>query len=190
MAFTGGYIAMVEVRQTAATAAGSKVWTMRGPSTGFAWIRRIRLRIGFDGVSPATGVSMRYGLFLGTGAATASGGASLSSSARSRGYQTSRLQDVRWVLAGTALTTTGITYDTNPFHVLQLPTASEHVADPATGSASLVHGETLDFGGFRIQSEAIRLGPNDHLTIGLHTNDAIVGQTLCGSVDWDEDDDE
>lgn len=174
MGFTGSYIAPVEFRMTGATAAGSAVWIARGPASGSAYIRRVRLTLSFDGTA-ATG-TLRIGLYSATGAATASGGAAITPQKKSAGYPTSTMTDVRQDTAAGALTITSITLGASPMHVFGIPisvTSSVQFADVLFGLV----GSTDD---------AFKLGANDHAALVVQTATGVIGFGGTGSVEWDE----
>lgn len=184
---TGSYLSSIEVRHTSAAAAGVTVWNFRGPPTLKAYIRRLWGTMTFDGTAVAASGTLRYGLYLGTGAASASGGAARPGQKKLSTYPTSTATDVRGDITGVGLTTAGITYVTDPIAVLGLPVISLQVAVPATSATQGVSRE-VDIQ-FKQPGEAdspLVIGPNEHLALRLQTVAAIIGLGFTGYVEWDE----
>jgi hypothetical protein len=180
------YIAAFEVRHTAADAAGSAVFDIRGPPTLKARIRRIRGVVGFDGTALAASGTLRYGLYRGTGAADASTGTALAPVKKRTSMGAASIASGSFKSG--ILTVAGITYDTLPFHVLACPVISVQVAAPATsGSAGAWTDFDLQFGnGVEAWGDGLELAANEHLGIRVQTVAAIIGLSLCGSIEWDE----
>lgn len=174
MAFTGSYIAPVEFRCTGTPAAGTTVWIARGPAQLSAFVRRVRLTLGFDGTAAAA--TLRLGLYTGTGAASATGGTAITPGKKSEGYPTSTMQDVRQDVAAGALTTAGITFAADPLHVFGLPIS-------VTGHNVFVD---VRFGLRNDLDDARKLGANDHIALRVQTVAGVIGWSATGDVEWDE----
>lgn len=182
----GSYLAPFEVRHTGAPAAGVTVVAMRGPPTLTAYIRRIRGIVGFDGVALAASGTLRYGLYRGAGVVSATGGTVRGQCKKRTASQPSSIVDYRVDLAGAGLTTTGITWETDPFFVIPLPVVSVQVAAPATsGSAGAFTPFDLNFNIAGVDG-FFELGANEHLGIRVQTVAAIIGLTIAGGIEWDE----
>lgn len=183
------YMAPIEVVHTAATAVPSTVWNLKGAPNVTIRPLRLRLTMGLCGVAPSPGVVLRYGLYRGTSrvasgaSGTPSGGTQIAPTPVDSDIA-SGASDCRYDLTGAGLTTssTGIIYDATPLHVICLATTSAHVAAPADGGASLMRDVSVEFEG---GGPAIRA--DQHLAIRLQTQTSIVGQTLCGSIEWTEE---
>lgn len=172
---TGEYAAKIEIRQTSAAAAGVTVWNMRGPPSLKAYVKRIYGSVVFDGVG-AAGSTLRYGFYRGAGAASPTLGATILASKKLSTFQAATVADLRSDLTGVGLTTTGITYDADPFMVVAVP-------------ISLTNGNArFDFWverPFQLDSPYV-LAASDHLAIRLQTVAAVIGLGIYGVVEWSE----
>lgn len=169
---TGAYIANINVRQSAATAANSTIWTMRnvsGPAT--VYIRHIRLMVSFDGTAAAT-TTLRYDLMR-FDTATPTGGTAVTVVKKRSTYGTSVVSDVRFL--DTGLTTTGVNFGA-AFHTVGL-------------AASVTNGimeEDLDYAtSIERYNAPFELASGEGLAIRLNVA-AVVGLSIRGSVTWDE----
>ena len=193
---TGSYVVKIECRHTTTAAAGVTLWNMRGPPTLKAYIRNIRGVIGFDGTA-ATGVAgtaaatQRFGLYRGAGAASATGGTALTNTAgiskKDSSMGTPTAADIRYDISGVGLTTTSITYETEPFHVFALPVISLQIAAPTTsGSVGAIAPFDIDFHVPGEPSSDFVIAADQHIAIRLVTSAAIIGFGVYGSLTWDE----
>jgi len=169
---TGAYIANVNIRQTAVTAANSTVWAMRnvaGPLT--VYIRHIRLIVSFDGTAAAT-TTLRYDIER-FDTATPTGGTAVTVVKKRSTYATSNVTDVRFL--DTGLTTTSVAFGA-AFHTIGL-------------AASVTNGgmeQDLDFTtALERYNAPFELASGEGLCIRLNVA-AVVGLSLRGSVTWDE----
>jgi hypothetical protein len=185
---TGSYITKIETRCTGAPAAGQTIWNMRGPPTLKAYIRNIRGTICFDGTALAASGTLRLGLYRGTSAAVSpTGGTANTISKKDSTMGASTVADCRFDLTGAGLTTTGITYEADAFHVISLPVISLQVAAPATSaSAGAVAVFDLDFHTSGEPSSDVVIAASEHLAIRIQTVAGIIGFGIGGSVSWDE----
>jgi hypothetical protein len=167
---TGAYSLPVNIRQTAASAANSTVWTMRNGASKKMFFRRILLEILFDGTASA-GNTLKYMLARFT-AATPTGGTSLTPVKMQTTFAASTLADARFL--DTGLTTTGITFETE----------WATLAIPASVTAQSLFFN-LPFIGSNEAKEPFVLNPNEGLAIRLQ-NAAIIGLGIVGSIHWDE----
>lgn len=166
----GAYALPVNVRQTAATAANSTVWTMRNGATKKMFFRRILLEIIFDGTAAAA-TTLKY-MLARFSAATPTGGTSLTAVKMQTTFSASTLADARFL--DTGLTTTGVTFETE----------WATLAIPASVTAGSIFWN-MPFIGPNEAKEPFVLNPNEGLAIRLQ-NAAVVGMGLTGSVHWDE----
>lgn len=182
------YLLPIEVRHTSAAAASTVFFNLRGPPTKVAYIKRIYGNVCFDGTALAASGTMRIGMIRGTGAASPTGGATVTAIQKDTTSATSTITEARIVLAGTALTTTGITYDANPFYVIGLPAMSVQVAAPATSGDS-GHCEDFDIRfcePYQPIDDCMAIRANEHLAIRTQTVAAIIGLAINGSIEWSE----
>lgn len=182
------YLLPLEVRHTSAAAANVVWFNLRGPPTKTAYIKRIFGNICFDGTALAASGTMRIGMIRGTGAASPTGGALVTAIQKDTASATSTITEARIVLAGTALTTTGITYDANPFYVIGLPAMSVQVAAPATSGDS-GHCEDFDLRfcePYQPIDDCLAIRANEHLAMRQQTVAAIIGLTVHGAIEWSE----
>ena len=182
------YMVPIEIRHTAATAAGVKWFDLAGPPSKTAYVKRIYGQVCFDGVGLAATGTMRIGLYRGTGAATATGGTAIVPIKKNSAFATSTVADVRSVLAGTTLTTTGITYDTVPFYVVGLPGMAVQVAAPATSgdSGGCVPVDLQFCQPYQPIDDCLLIKTNEHLAMGQQTVAAVIGLTFMGFMEWGE----
>lgn len=189
---TGSYCLGFQVRHTTAAAAGITVLNVRGPASKTAYIKRIHGIVGFDGTALASSGTLRYGIHRGNGAVNSSAGGSRvapdPSEGKKRGaYPSWSLQEFTYDLNGTGLTTTGITYEAQPMHILHMPVVSTQVAAATTSnSQGCYQAFDLNFARHSGLDQAIELGSSEHLAIRLLTVAAIIGLTISGSIEWDE----
>ena len=167
----GSYAAPIEQRHTAADAAGSTVWDLRGPTSLKAYIRAIHGIIVFDGTATAA-TTMRFGFYRGAGAASPTGGTSLTPEKKT---STMPASTVAALQGNGILTTTGIAYDANAFAVVGL------AASPTGGSVRF----NMRFEQAQELDSAFSFAANEHFAIRLNTA-AIIGLGLYGYCEWDE----
>ena len=184
---TGCYLAKLECRCTGAPAAGVTWFDLRGPPTLKAYVRNLRGTVCFDGTALAASGTLRMGLYRGTGAATATGGAAITPSKKNSTYGAATVVNVQFDITGAGLTTTGITYETDPVHVFSLPVVSVQVAAPATSaSVGPVMVFDLDFHVPGEPTSDLVIGADQHLGIRIQTVAGIIGYGMGGSITWDE----
>lgn len=184
----GTYMLPLEVRHTSAAAANTVFFNLRGPPTKTAYVKRIYGQTCFDGTALAASGTMRLGWIRGTGAASPTGGAALTAIQKDTTDPTATITEARIVLAGTALTTTGITYDANPFYVVGLPAMSVQVAAPATSGDS-GNCEPFDLRfcePYQPIDDCMAIRANEHLALRTQTVAAIIGLTVMGTIEWAE----
>jgi len=159
------YSAPVSIRQSAATAAGSTVWTMRNPaaSAKTVYIERICLTADFDTGSPLGRTLQRYDLERFT-AATPTGGTAVTVATMDTANAATAVTDVRFL--DTGLTTTSVVFAA-PFVTIGVPTSD--------GSINPFLRERIGF----------KLAAGEGLAIRLN-NAAVVGQGLTGEIVWSE----
>jgi hypothetical protein len=168
---SGAYAAPVEFRHTAADVAGSTIWDWRGPAALSAFLKSIAGIISFDGTAVAA-TTLRYGFYRGAGAASPTGGTTLTAVKKKSTYAASSLVALQ---GNGVLTTTGITYDANPFAVIAVPI-------PVTGQAIRFN---FHWDNAMELDSAFVFAANEHLAIRLEVA-AAIGLTLTGSLEWDE----
>lgn len=179
----GAYTAPINLRHTAATAAGSKVWAMRNGNTKTMRIRTFFFTLGFDGTAiPATNLGysiQRYG----TGG---SANANNSLTDRNRSAIKKRSSYSASTLAGGVFdykddATTGLTWTSNPTFetdaiVLRFPCSVTNTVVP--------------FNAYFLQTNesfsCFELAINEGITILVNPVAAIIGQSLTGFIEWDE----
>lgn len=159
------YSAPVNIRQTAATAANSTVWTMRNAaaSTKTVYIERITLLMAFDTATPITRSLQRYDLVR-FSAATPTAGTAITVVSMDSSNAATGVTDVRFV--DTGLTTTGVTFGA----------AFATIACPATDATTTQ---------FSRDGIALKLAPGEGFCIRL-TVAAVAGQSVAGEVVWSE----
>jgi len=189
---TGSYTLGFQVRHTTAAAANISVLNMRGPPSKTAYVKRIHGVIGFDGTALAASGTLRYGIYRGNGAVNTTAGGSRVAPDPSEGKKRSSyvnwtLNEFAYDLNGTGLTTTGITFETQPLHILHIPVVSTQVAAAATSNTQGCY-QAFDLNWERYDGldQAVELGSNQHLTIRVLTVAAIIGLSISGSIEWDE----
>lgn len=167
---TGSYVADINVRQTAASAIGTTIWTMRNTGALTALIRQISLIMAFDGTAAAA-TTLRYDIARFSGA-TPTGGTAVTPVKKRNSYGASSVTDLRFL--DTGLTTTGITFE-SAFHTIALPVSV------TSGNAQLHLPFTLP--GERYSP--FELATGEGLAIRLNVA-AVIGLSLTGSVHWDD----
>lgn len=186
-ASVGEYVSYIETRHTGAAAAGSTVWNFRGPPSTKAYIRRLVGAVGFDGTALAASGTLRYGIYLGTGNASPTGGTVRLAQKKSSAFGAATAVDIRNDLTGAGLTTTSITYAADPIRVIGLPVVQLQVAAPATSAtAGALHPFELNFCNPGDPYSRLVIGANEHLAIRVQTVAAIVGLTIMGCLEWAE----
>lgn len=166
---SGAYMLPVNIRQTAASAAGLVVWAMRNGSTKTVLVRRMPLVMAFDGTAAAL-TTPRYALQRFT-TATPTGGTVLTAIKKRTTYPTSAIADARFLDSG--LTTTGMTFETDAA-IFGLPIA--------VTNAAIRYDLTSEMGQ---RYDSFELGANEGLCIRLNTA-TVIGVSLLGYVAWDE----
>lgn len=191
-AATGAYSLGFQVRHTTAAAANTTVLNIKGPPTKKAAIQRIHGIIGFDGTALAASGTLRYGIYRGSGAPVTTAGGSRVAPNPDEGkkrstYSPWSLAEFAYDLNGTGLTTTGITYETQPLHIITIPVVSTQVAAAATSNSQGCY-QAFDINWDRHggMDEAVELAANEHLAIRLVTVAAIIGLSIAGSIEFDE----
>jgi len=161
----GYYSAPVNLRQTAATAAGATVWSMRNSSssTVLVFIERISLLLAFDSITPTTRATPRYDLAR-FSTATPTGGTSISVTQMYSGDGSTQVTDVRFL--DTGLTTTGLVFNP-PFATIGCPATDATTTKYERMGISLI------------------LGVGEGFCIRLNTA-SIIGQSLTGEIVWSE----
>lgn len=167
----GSYAVGIEQRHTAADAAGSAVFNLRGPPTLKAYLRAIHGIICFDGTA-VSATTLRYGFYRGVGAVSPTGGTVLAAIKKNTTYPTSTVTDLR---GNGVLTTTGITYDPNQFSTVAVP------ASPTGGVVRF----NLRFEQPQELDSAFVFGANEHLAVRLEVA-AVIGFGLYAMCEWDE----
>lgn len=173
---TGSYLAGFNIRHTAADAAASAVLGFRNPvaSTKTVFIRNIRGRMAFDGTAAAA-TSLCYELIR-FSAGDPSTGTIMTRVKKRSSYAASQILDANAQFKSGILSMTSVVYDPlGPFHYLRLP-------------ASVTSGVTefdLDFVQAGVEYEGFELAVGEGLAMRL-TNAAIIGQSIGGSIEWDE----
>jgi hypothetical protein len=158
------YSLPVNIRQTAATASGATVFSMRNSATStiIVFIERIELLMGFDGTT-AVASTPRYDLIRFSGA-TPTGGTALTVAQMYSGDGATQVADARFL--DTGLTTTGLVFN---------PAFAEIGCPAALGAAA--H--------FTRQDIPLVLGPGEGFCIRTSIATAI-GMTIVGEVVWSE----
>ena len=161
----GFYSAPINIRQSAATAAGATVFSMRNSATSpeIIYITRIELLLAFDSATPATRSTQRYDLVR-FSTATPTGGTVVPVAQMWSGDAGTQVTDARFL--DTGLTTTGVVF--NP------PFAT--IGCPATDATTTK---------YQRNDVVIALGIGEGFCIRLNTA-AIVGQSLMGEIVWCE----
>jgi hypothetical protein len=159
------YSAPVNIRQSAATASGATVWSMRNSATStiIVFIERIELLMAFDSGSPLTRSLQRYDLVR-FSTATPTGGTQVSVAQMWSGDGGTQVTDVRYL--DTGLTTTSVVFNP-PFCTIGCP------ATDATTTK------------YQREGIALLLGVGEGLCIKLN-GAAVIGQSLTGEVVWSE----
>jgi len=159
------YSLPVKIRQTAATASGATILSMRNgaASTITVFIERIELLLAFDSGTPVTRSTQSYDLVR-FSTATPTGGTALSVAQMYSGDVGTQIADARWL--DTGLTTTGVVFNP-PFATISLP-----ASDGATTK-------------YQREGIAVMLGVGEGLCIRLNSA-AVVGQSISGEIVWSE----
>lgn len=162
---SGYYSLPLEIRQTAASASGATVWTMRNPSGSAknVFIERIFAIVAFSGTKPVATSLLGYDICR-FSTATPTGGTALSVIKRDNLDATSVVTDARFL--DTGLTTTSVVFEG----------AAETIAIASTDGMSSTL--TLDQIG-------LKLAAGEGLAFRLTTT-AIIGLCLSGGVVWSE----
>src|SRR5262245_37109795 len=100
----GSYMLPINVRHTGAAAPPVVVWFMRNTGSAVAYIRHLRLVMGFDG--GPVGQTPRYELVRFSGATGTSGGAALTPAKKRTAYPGSTIGDARFDINGAGVTIT------------------------------------------------------------------------------------
>ena len=168
---SGAFLAPVNIRQTAATAAPATVWSMRNPtsSTKVAYIRRIFVVMAFDGIAAAS--TARYD-FMRFSAATPTGGTAITPIKKRNADAGTAVTDLRFV--DTGLTVAGVTFET-AFATVSLPLA-------LTGG---VQAFDMNFEKPGERYSTFDLVAGEGLAVQLNVT-AVAGQSLVGFAEWDE----
>lgn len=172
----GSYVANVLLRQSAATAANTIVWSLFNASaTVRCYIRSIRLQMLFDGTA-AAGTSRAYYLQRIATAAPSAGTAI--TPAEKRSADAASIADVRFLDTGLtvgAMTVVG-TAGTDSFARICLPISVTGVVQYFPIPLHIM-AERLIAPIELVQNEGIGIFLNEATTIGVG---------LCGAVEWDE----
>lgn len=170
----GSFITHILIRQSAATAAASNVWQMFNPATsGVIYrIRAMRVVMVFDGTAVA-GNGRNYTFSKTRGVAPSSGTAVVPTKKRSG--DSASTADVRFL--DTGLTVTGNTTNGDP--VIRINTTIS-----VTGIYQLF--EYPRESSLRRLTSPLELRPGEGLGLYITGNAAVVGQGMCGYVEWDE----
>ena len=172
---TGSYIAHISIRHTVADPAGSMVWAMRNPlaSPRALHVRNIRGRLSFDGTAvAAANIGYEFVRFTGADPTT---GTTVPRVKKRSGYGPSVVQDANIQQKSGVLTMTGVA-NIEILNVVRLPAAVTNGVAPFD----------LDFVVANQPYEALELEPGAGVGIRVGPNAAIIGQTIAGSVEWDE----
>lgn len=160
------YCADVNIRQTATTAAGSTIWTLRHPTgTGkYVYIERLYLVMNFDVATPVTRQTLRY-QFARFSTATPTGGTALTAVKSDSTLSNSIITDIRQL--DTGLTMTSVVVES----------AFMTIGRPAVDGSGPSILDISDLG--------FVLAPGEGFCIQLDQN-ALTGQTINGTVWWSE----
>lgn len=158
------YSLPISIRQSAGTAAGTIVWSMRNNSLSpkIIMIERINLVMSFDAGTPLTRASLRYELVR-FNTATPTGGTSISPTMMDSNAPATLVTDARF--ADTGLSVTGVVFE-NSF---------ASIGCPASDGASSSYSRDIP----------IKLAAGEGLAIRLNVA-AVVGQGLFGEIIWSE----
>lgn len=159
------YSAPINIRQSAASIAGTTVWSMRNntSSTKVIFIESLQINMAFDVATPITRQLLRYD-FVRFSAATPTGGTTVTVVSDDSTAPSTQITDVRFL--DTGLTTTGVTFGT----------ANLTVGVPATDSA-VVNYQTSNIPIFLAAGEGICL----RLNVA-----SLAGQSMTGFISWSE----
>lgn len=159
------YSIPVNIRQTASTASGATVLSIRNSATSTVtiFIERIELLLAFDSATPSTRSTQRYDLVR-FSTATPTGGTSISVAQMYSGDVSTQVTDARFL--DTGLTITGVVF--NPPFVT--------IGCPATDATTTKYTR---------EGVALLLGIGEGFCIKLN-GAAIIGQSLTGEIVWSE----
>lgn len=180
----GLYYAKVQIRHTAADAAGSAVWAMHVPAqtsgtyknrTGL-WLREINLHVKFDGTGAAAAVELGYDLWRFSVADPTTGSTVPRIKSHGAGQASSVIADANIQQKSGILTMTSVAYDTDAFAAISLPQVN-------TGGDTELK---LQFSSWD-DDHPFFLPPDDGLAIRVLTGQAaVIGLALTGYVSWQE----
>ena len=158
------YSLPINLRQSAATSAGTTVFSMRNNSASpkMIMIESINLSMSFDAGTPLSRASLRYELVR-FNTATPTGGTSISPIMMDSNAPSTLVTDARF--ADTGLSVTSVVFE-NPF---------ASIGCPASDGAYSKYSRDIP----------IKLGAGEGLAIRL-TVPAVIGQGLFGEIIWSE----
>lgn len=158
------YSMPVNIRQSAATTAGSTVWSMRNAANSIKMIsiESIILNLSFDAPNPLVRNLLRYELIRFNTAAP-SGGTSITPIKMDNLAESTTVTDARFL--DTGLTVTSVVFET-AFAIVSIPS---------------ITGSTAHY----IRNIPIKLAAGEGLAIRLSEN-AIAGMGICGEIIWGE----
>lgn len=163
--FAGYYCVPVQIRQSAASAANTTVFTIRNPaaSTKTVVIESMNLIGTFDSGTPITRTLLRYSLHR-FSTATPTGGTAETVIKLNNSNAATQVTDVRFL--DTGLTTTGVVFE-NPFSIIGIP---------ATDGAIVQ---------YKKETTPLILAPGEGFCIRLNVA-AVIGQGISGEIAWSE----
>ena len=167
---SGSFMLPINVRQTAASAAASTVWTVRNGASKTMRLRRLFAAVVFDGTAAAA-TTLKYALQR-FSAATPTGGTALTAVKKRTTYSASTIADARFL--DTGLTTTGVTFETD---AAILPIAVSVTAQTAVMDVYFERTAELH--------STFELAANEGLALRLNTA-AVIGMGIDGFLEWDE----
>jgi hypothetical protein len=158
------YSLPVNLRQSAATTAGTVVWAMRNNSASpkIVMVEEISMIMSFDAGTPITRQSLRYE-FVRFNSATPTGGNQITPTMMDSSAPSTMITDARYL--DTGLTVSGVVFEN----------AFASVGCPASDGASVTYQ----------RHKPIKLAAGEGLAIRL-TNNAATGQGLFGEIIWSE----
>jgi hypothetical protein len=166
------YLLPLNIRQTAATAVGAVVWSMRNTGARTVYLRHLRLIMGFDGAAAAASTP-RYELVRFT-AATPTAGNALTPIKKRNAYAGSSVGDAREL--NTGLTVTGVNFE-SPFLVIGRPIA-------VTGGITDMDVDFTVSG--QSDYSMLELAGGEGLAIRIASIATVIGISLTGMIEWDE----
>jgi hypothetical protein len=167
------YLLPLNIRQTAATVAGTTIWAMRNTGSRTVYLRHLRLIMGFDGTAVAANTP-RYELIRFT-SATPTGGNALIPIKKRTAYPGSSVGDAREL--NTGLTVTGVTFDAGSFLVIGRPISV----------TSGISDMDVDFAlGGQSDYSMLELAVGEGLAIRIVSVNTVIGVSLTGMIEWDE----